>query len=111
MARVCESHEIPCILLKGVTDFGDAQASAEIKAHIGSVSETVAEAVKYALEGMLSASADPAPTKPEGLMQKLHRFTKVEHIIFSLPLLFAGAWLGAGAGHRSLRCSGLYWLG
>ena len=50
----------------------------------------------YALEGMLSASADPAPTKPEGLMQKLHRFTKVEHIIFSLPLLFAGAWLGAG---------------
>ena len=35
VARVCESHEIPCILLKGVTDFGDAQASAEIKAHIG----------------------------------------------------------------------------
>ena len=96
VARVCESHEIPCVLLKGVTDFGDAQASAEIKAHIGPVSETVAEAVKYALEGMLSASADPAPTKPEDLMQKLHRFTKVEHIIFSLPLLFAGAWLGAG---------------
>jgi len=30
------------------------------------------------------------------LMKKLHSFTKVEHIVFSLPLLFAGAWLGAG---------------
>ena len=29
-------------------------------------------------------------------MKRLHRFTKIEHLIFSLPLLFAGAWLGAG---------------
>jgi len=35
-------------------------------------------------------------------MQKLHSFTKVEHTIFSLPLLFAGAWLGAG-GMPSIR--------
>jgi len=30
------------------------------------------------------------------LLNRLHSFTKVEHTIFSLPLLFAGAWLGAG---------------
>ena len=30
------------------------------------------------------------------LMKKLHSFTKIEHTLFSLPLLFAGAWLGAG---------------
>jgi 4-hydroxybenzoate polyprenyltransferase len=29
-------------------------------------------------------------------MKKLRSFTKIEHTIFSLPLLFAGAWLGAG---------------
>ena len=97
VARVCEAHEIPCLILKGVTDFGDAQASAEIQEHIGPVSETVAEAVVYALEGMLSraSSANKIATEPEGFGKKLHRFTKVEHIVFSLPLLFAGAWLGA----------------
>ena len=31
-----------------------------------------------------------------GVVKRLHRFTKIEHLIFSLPLLFAGAWLGAG---------------
>jgi len=34
----------------------------------------------------------------ESLVAGLANFIKVEHTIFSLPLLFAGAWLGAG-GH------------
>jgi 4-hydroxybenzoate polyprenyltransferase len=29
-------------------------------------------------------------------MKKFLRFTKIEHTVFSLPLLFAGAWLAAG---------------
>jgi 4-hydroxybenzoate polyprenyltransferase len=32
------------------------------------------------------------------MIQKILRFTKVEHTAFSLPLLFTGAWMGAG-GH------------
>ncbi|MEN7972684.1 MAG: hypothetical protein ABFR47_02495, partial [Verrucomicrobiota bacterium] len=32
----------------------------------------------------------------KSLISRLHSFTKIEHTIFSLPLLFAGAWLGAG---------------
>lgn len=31
-----------------------------------------------------------------GLVRKLLQFTKVEHTVFSLPLLFSGAWIGAG---------------
>ncbi len=33
-----------------------------------------------------------------GTLKKLVNFTKVEHTVFSLPLLFSGAWIGAG--HR-----------
>ena len=33
--------------------------------------------------------------RDDGLGVKLLRFTKIEHSIFSLPLLFTGAWLGA----------------
>jgi 4-hydroxybenzoate polyprenyltransferase len=105
VARVCEAHQIPCILLKGVTDFGDAMAKEDIQNHIAPVSKTVAEAILFALEGLKSRSdsgGDSAKINPnardhdEGLMKRLHRFTKIEHLIFSLPLLFAGAWLGAG---------------
>ncbi len=41
------------------------------------------------------------------LTTKLLRFTKIEHTIFSVPLLFAGAWLGAGNGLPALSTLGL----
>ncbi|HSR88316.1 MAG TPA: UbiA-like polyprenyltransferase, partial [Pontiella sp.] len=91
VARVCEEHQVPCILIKGVTDFGDHNGKDDIQKHIHPVSETVAEAVLMCLKPSGSKSGAPST-----LMQKLHSFTKVEHTIFSLPLLFAGAWLGAG---------------
>ena len=90
VARVCEEHDVPCILIKGVTDFGDHNGKGDIQKHIHPVSETVAEAVQMCLQ--------PSGTKggaSSTLMQKRRSFTKVEHTIFSLPLLFAGAWLGA----------------
>lgn len=34
--------------------------------------------------------------KPESTLQHILKFTKVEHTAFSLPLIFTGAWLGAG---------------
>ena len=91
VARVCEEHQVPCILIKGVTDFGDHNGKDDIQEHIHPVSETVAEAVLMCLKQPGSQSEAPST-----LVQKLHSFTKVEHTIFSLPLLFAGAWLGAG---------------
>ena len=105
VARVCETHQIPCILLKGVTDFGDAKAKEDIQTHIAPVSETVADAILFVLDGMKSRSKkrDDSQTSEldvtdnaGGVVKRLHRFTKIEHLIFSLPLLFAGAWLGAG---------------
>ena len=92
VARVCEEHQVPCIMIKGVTDFGDGNGKEDIQKHIAPVSETVAEAIFQCLK-----KPEPKPgNKSTGLMAKLHSFTKLEHTIFSLPLLFAGAWLGAG---------------
>ena len=34
--------------------------------------------------------------QPEATLKKILRFTKVEHTAFSLPLIFTGAWMGAG---------------
>ncbi len=91
VARVCEEHNVPCIMIKGVTDFGDHNGKDDIRKHIDPVSETVADAILMCLK-----KPSPKTGEPASLMQKLHSFTKVEHTIFSLPLLFAGAWLGAG---------------
>ncbi len=97
VARVCEEHNVPCIMIKGVTDFGDHNGKEDIQKHIDPVSQTVAEAIMMCLQ-----KPEPKNGESSTLMQKLHSFTKVEHTIFSLPLLFAGAWLGAG-GMPSLR--------
>jgi 4-hydroxybenzoate polyprenyltransferase len=104
VARVCEEHQVSCIMIKGVTDFGDHHGKGDIQEHIHSVSETVAEAVI----GIVDAASSRVAREQDGsthateleapstFIGKLHSFTKVEHTIFSLPLLFAGAWLGAG---------------
>ncbi|MBT8045977.1 MAG: putative 4-hydroxybenzoate polyprenyltransferase [Pontiella sp.] len=100
VARVCEEHSIPCILIKGVTDFGDGNGREDIQKHIDPVSETVAEALFRIIDGVSDDAAKPGESG--SLWAKLHSFTKVEHTIFSLPLLFAGAWIGAG-GMPSIR--------
>jgi 4-hydroxybenzoate polyprenyltransferase len=99
VARVCEEHSIPCILIKGVTDYGDDNGKGDIRKHIAPVSETVAEAVFQCLE---PSKADQKNI-PSGFWQKIHSFTKLEHTIFSLPLLFAGAWIGAGGQCPSIK--------
>lgn len=88
VAQVCDEHGVSCVMLKGVTDFGDDQGKADIKKHIDLVSESVAEVVIQHLNSL------GAPKEPTGFWKKIHSFTKVEHTIFSLPLLFAGAWIG-----------------
>jgi len=93
VARACESHHIPCIMIKGVTDFGDGNGKADIQTHIAPVSEAVADAI------VLECGGNRRTTP---LFARLHSFTKIEHTLFSLPLLFAGAWLGA-AGMPSIK--------
>ena len=98
VARVCEAHDIPCILLKGITDFGDYNAKKEIKENITPVSETVADALIYTLEGLQTAKkkeVKSSTTSNNTFMKKILNFIKIEHLIFSLPLLFAGAWLAS----------------
>lgn len=43
-----------------------------------------------------------------GAIKKILRFTKAEHTVFSLPLLFSGAWIGAG--HTWPKLSTMLWL-
>lgn len=35
-------------------------------------------------------------TPAESTLKKILNFTKIEHTFFSLPLIFTGAWMGAG---------------
>ena len=50
IARVCQDHGVPCVLIKGITDFGDPDGKKDIKKHIRSVSETVCEALLHYLD-------------------------------------------------------------
>ena len=97
VARACQEHEVPCTLLKGVSDLADDGGREVLLRNIDAVSETVAAAI---LEGIPAAT--PA-ARPDSLGVKLLRFTKIEHTVFSLPLLFTGAWLGAGQQMPPLR--------
>lgn len=93
VAAVCRRLGAGVSMLKGVSDLADHSGKADIQANIDSVSAALATAV---VEGLTA----PAPTS-SGLAKVL-RFAKVEHSVFSLPLLFAGAWLGAGRRWPSL---------
>jgi 4-hydroxybenzoate polyprenyltransferase len=98
VARVCEELNVPCILIKGVTDFGDGRGKEDIRQHIDPVSRTVAEAVSGVIEAAASGEEAGGPERETApsMLRRLHSFTRLEHTVFSLPLLFAGAWLGAG---------------
>ena len=117
VAATCRARHVPVHLLKAVSDFADSHGRWDIIKHIDTISAVLAETVLRELETLVdsdsAAPASPAPdpretlgapaaeTTPEDaapLPARLARFVKLEHTVFSLPLLFAGAWLGAG-GH------------
>ncbi|MFL2859630.1 MAG: UbiA-like polyprenyltransferase [Pontiellaceae bacterium] len=97
IARVCEKYDIPCVLLKAVTDFGDSFAKKDIQNYLNPVSKTLAEAVIYALKG-INRNSKKKNNKPlkekKNLFSDFKSFMKIEHIIFSIPLLLSGAYLG-----------------
>ena len=90
VARVCEKNNIPCLLLKAVTDFGDNSAKQDIKKYIKPTSETLADATLYALKGLTKSKKE---NKENSFFKKILSFTKIEHTIFSLPLIFSGVVL------------------
>jgi len=99
VADVCHRHGVPCCLLKGVSDRADGQGKEELLKNLGWVSAALADA---AVAGLARLAPPPA-----GFLGGLARFAKIEHTVFSLPLLLAGAYLGAGLRFPSWRVLGL----
>ena len=94
VAAVCSSRGVLCTLLKGVSDLADASGKADLHKNIHSISAKLAD------ELIAGLSPEKSETGATGLAAVL-RFAKVEHSVFSLPLLFAGAWLGSDGGWPS----------
>jgi len=95
IARICAQHSLPCYLLKGVSDLADAAGRAALHRNLASVSEALAKPIADGLAAIGPSS--------QGLLSKAANFVKVEHTIFSLPLIFAGAWIGAKGQWPGLR--------
>lgn len=95
IARVCQQHGVRCYLLKGVTDSADAEGKKHLHQNLSSVSAALADTLITALARL--------PQLGHQSWVMISRLVKIEHSIFSLPLLFAGAWLGAGGTFPSFR--------
>jgi 4-hydroxybenzoate polyprenyltransferase len=88
IAAVAAAQRMPCTLIKGVSDLATDQGREELRRNLRQVSKAVADCL---LSGL-----DQGACESGGLLRRLADFVKVEHTVFSLPLLFAGAWIGAG---------------
>jgi len=88
VARAAAESTVPCTLIKGVSDGAVEGARADLHRHLKPVSEAVCTGL---LQGLAQWPCDPGC-----LYRRFANFVKVEHTVFSLPLLFAGAWIGAG---------------
>ncbi len=91
VAAVCSRRGIPCTLLKGVSDLADASGKADLHKNIHSISARLADEIVAGL----------SPAKSSIGVATVLRFAKIEHSLFSLPLLFGGAWLGSDSGWPS----------
>ena len=104
IARVCREHQIPLHALKGVTDLAGPGGKLDIKKNIADVATELAEIVAAGLprKSRKRGQATFLPRKVACPLFRSLQFVKIEHSVFSLPLLFAGAWLGAGRRWPSL---------
>lgn len=87
VAQASQRLGIPCHLLKGVSDLADDSGRDQLHRNLARVSEALAREV---VRGLARFSVPR-----QSLPARMANFVKVEHTIFSLPLLFAGAWIGA----------------
>ena len=98
IVQACQQKGVPFQLLKVVSDRADDTGHEELHLNMTRVSTILAEEVIAGLEHHLGP-----PT--QSLATRVSNFVKIEHTIFSIPLILAGAWLGAGRqwpGTRSL---------
>ena len=95
VAATCEAQNVPCHLLKGVSDLADHEGRDDLQRNLDSVSAQIAEL----LSDGISAWCDARP----GFFGRIARFVKIEHTVLSLPLIFSGAWLGQGGRMPSVR--------
>jgi 4-hydroxybenzoate polyprenyltransferase len=91
VAEVCRCHGVMLFILKGVTDLANHTGKQDILSNIGRVSTRLAGAVAAGLARF--GDAHRGGSAPGKVMS----FAKIEHGVFSLPLLLAGAKLGAEA--------------
>ncbi len=90
VARACRELGVTCRLLKGVSDDARPGSRDTLLEHLEPVSRRLAGQVIQDLPELF-----PPQEHRGGLLARLAGFTRLEHTVFSLPLLFAGAWLGA----------------
>lgn len=95
VAETCAGRGVPCVLIKGVSDRADGNGRKDIRRNLGAVSAAVA--------GVVCEGLGRLPPPESKWLPNLLRFTKIEHTVFSLPLIFAGAVLGAGGGFPTAR--------
>ena len=91
IAEVCSRRGAALLMLKGVTDLANHTGKQDIVRNIEEVSVRLADVVATGL-GALGDG-----WKGRAMVGKLMNFAKIEHSVFSLPLLLAGAKLGAEA--------------
>lgn len=87
VANAARRLGIPCYLLKGVSDLANDSGRGDLHENLADVSAKLAQEV--------STGLDHLTVPKKSLLARMANFVKVEHTIFSLPLLFAGAWIGA----------------
>jgi len=97
IADACGKRNVPCVLLKGVSDLADGSGRSDIKKNITAVSARLAAILVAGIESLpLSTRRQPREIGHTHIARKLFNFVRFEHTVFSLPLLFSGAWIGAG---------------
>ncbi len=93
----CAALGVACRLIKGVSDDARDGSRAALRRNLEPVARRLAERVVRDLPRLAPMVAKPAdaPGAGRGLLRRLAGFTRIEHTVFSLPLLLAGGWLGA----------------
>ena len=91
IARICAESDVPLHMLKGVSDLADERGAGDIRLNIEAVSVELAAVVAAGL-----ARLEDIGGHRSDLLAAVMRFVRIEHTLFSLPLLLAGAYLGAG---------------
>jgi len=94
IAIACRERNVPCCIVKGVSDRADAQGRRSLRKNLSAISRRLANRAVSELGW---------PRRKIWRLEVFRRFVRIEHTVLSIPLILAGAWLGAGHRMPSLR--------